>query len=89
MGLRHTADVEVMDGEEDGRGGNRPVNWHVHRKRGQKVPERDQLAFFNCFDSCHKSRDSGERQYESKTCKRRFYFILRDQVSRDLMWKHL
>ena len=29
-----TADVEVMDGEEDGGGGDRPMNWHVHRQRG-------------------------------------------------------
>ena len=31
----------------------------------------DQLATFNCFNVYHKSPDSGERQYESRSRKRR------------------
>ena len=36
-----------------------------------------QIVFFNCLDLHHKSPDSGERQYTSRTPKRRFDPILR------------
>ena len=39
--------------------------------------EGEQIVFFNCFTLYHKSPDSGERQYKSRTWKRRFGSALR------------
>jgi len=44
------------------------LHWHC---------EWDQIVFFNCLDLHHKSLNSGQRQYKSRTCKRRFDPTLR------------
>ena len=48
---------------------------HVHQP-----PELDLIVFSNCFDSYHKSPNSGERQYKSGTCSRRLGPTLRAGV---------
>ena len=43
--------------------------------------EWDQIVFFNCLDVYHKSPDSGERQYKSRTWERRCDPTLRAEGS--------
>jgi hypothetical protein len=54
-----------------------PLDWCLPSAPFLQPSEEDQIVFFSCFDLHHKSPDSGERRFKSRTCKQRFDPVLR------------